>query len=131
MHCWECIKWFKDKVCIKSILYTLWNLYFDFWHNCIVQYLSARVPKLFSNHVSFHPRFAREKHLSHDLTEKREKRVILHLRMGTTGKGGGGHWKIFWRLNFYAFQHTKIWNNSKRSSHTIYWKVKILLIIHI
>ena len=57
----------NDTACIKSILCTLWHLYFDFWHNCIIKYLSAHVRKIFSNRESFHPRFARAKNLSRAL----------------------------------------------------------------
>ena len=47
--------------------------------------------------------------------------------MGTTDEGGdGGAENFFGDSLFYALQHTKIWNNSERSSHKSDWKVKIL-----
>ena len=64
-----CVKTFNDTACIKSILCTLWHFYFDFWHNCIIKYLSAHVRKIFSNCESFYPRFARAKNLSHALNK--------------------------------------------------------------
>ena len=53
------------------------------------------------------------------------KKLYCTFKWARQTKGRGG-WTFFWRLTFYALQHTKIWSNSERTSHKSDWKVKIL-----